>query len=320
MGDPEVEKFAEKHHLSHLTLIAFKNDTTVYKADCFNRPVILKTHKKSLNYYREITSLSLLRGKNVRVPALLYCEMMEEDNEETGYLIEEFLQGNQLSEDFWKYTEGEKERVLYQAGEIMGMLNFSVPQKDILDCSLWRYAYEGITDFSSYNWIQIYLGSIQEWIDTVKKSKLLTAGLKQKIEFQGNLLQDRLYSFSENGTVGFVHRDYGFRNILVDHEKVAGIIDFEHAVLGDVTFDLSKIIFNDIDFERDKRLRNAFFEGWTGYTGYKIDWERLWLYLAIQGLGAIQWVENQRDYLIRIKNRSYMEKGIRILDQASRNI
>lgn len=59
-------------------------------------------------------------------------------------------------------------------------------------------------------------------------------------------------------------------------------------------FDLSKLIFNDIDFVSDKILRETFLKGWSDYTGQEIEWQRLWLYLAIQGLGAIQWVDKQK--------------------------
>ena len=166
----------------------------------------------------------------------------------------------------------------------------------------------------------MYEKSIPEWNGIIRGSNALSTSLKAEIELKANLILNKLSLISVNETTQFIHRDYGFRNILVDDNKVTGIIDFEHAILGDITFDLSKLIFNDINFESEEWLREAFFKGWANYTGRDIDWEKLWIYLAIQGLGAIQWVERQRDYHVRRDNRNYMKKGIQILDKAYKNI
>lgn len=315
-----LAEIVNKSQLSNLSVISFKNDTIVYKASYINRNIILKIHKNITNYKREIASFHNLNGTELRVPELLYCENMKINQNEIGYLIEECLTGNQLSESFCKYSLNEKERILYDVGETLGILNYAISEQDLLKCGLWKLAYEGVDDFHEYNWIKMYQKSIPEWIHIIRESNSLETKIKTKIELKANLLLNKLHLISNSEADHFIHRDYGFRNILVDDNKITGIIDFEHAILGDATFDLSKLIFNDIDFEVDKCLRDAFFKGWMDYTGHKIDWEKLWIYLGLQGLGAIQWVERQRDYRIRKDNRNYMTKGLQILDKACENI
>ena len=141
-----LAEISSKNHLRNLMVKSFKNDTIVYKADYLKRPVILKIHENKLNFNREIVSLRNLRGKNARFPNLLYCENIMMGKKEIGYLIEECLTGSQLSELFYKYSLKEKERILYNVGEALGMLNYAIPQKDLLECGLWKYAYEGVND------------------------------------------------------------------------------------------------------------------------------------------------------------------------------
>lgn len=62
-------------------------------------------------------------------------------------------------------------------------------------------------------------------------------------------------------------------------------------------------------FKKDKDLRMRFFKGWKN----SINMKRLWLYLAIQGLGAIQWVDKQENEEVRKKNYNYRDIGTAIL-------
>lgn len=95
-------------------------------------------------------------------------------------------------------------------------------------------------------------------------------------------------------------------------KKISGLIDFEHVVIGDPIYDLSKIIFNDLDFNTDSELRSEFFTGWQSVTDLDIPEQHLYLYLAIQGVGAIQWVDKQ-PLEHQAMHESFRNKGIRIL-------
>lgn len=96
------------------------------------------------------------------------------------------------------------------------------------------------------------------------------------------------------GKMGLLHRDFGFRIIMSENDHVKGVIDFE----------------------KDISRRSAFFAGWEKTSGQHVDWNRLWLYLAIQGLGAVQWVNRQEALQGRMENADYREKGIWILREA----
>lgn len=95
-------------------------------------------------------------------------------------------------------------------------------------------------------------------------------------------------------------------------KKISRLIDFEHVVIGDPIYDLSKIIFNDLDFDTDLELRNEFFNGWKSVTGFDIPEQHLDLYLAIQGVGAVQRVDKQ-SLEHQAMHEGFRNKGIHIL-------
>ena len=58
------------------------------------------------------------------------------------------------------------------------------------------------------------------------------------------------------------HRDYSFRNIIVDHEnEVSGVLDFEHATPDDPSIDICTILQTCM-FD-DERLFSSFIKGYT---------------------------------------------------------
>ena len=51
----------------------------------------------------------------------------------------------------------------------------------------------------------------------------------------------------------------------------------------------------------------------------KVDWEKLWIFLAIQGLGAVQWVDRQKGKNYK-ENLDYKIKGIQIFKKAMERV
>ena len=300
----------EKYKITALEELAQKKDSKVYKGRIGSQKIILKMQKNLINYNREKISLEILKEKDVNVPQLLYYGIIE-DNEPTGYLIENFLDGETML-DVYKYKDiRQKEKMVFQVGKHLGLLNISFDRNELEKSELWKYAYDNCTSYSQYSFIHFYELEMHKWIERVNTVKIDRSSF--------DIIFHAISQVKEVEN-SFIHRDYGFRNIMVENDEIKGVIDFEYAIPGDMYFDLSKIIFNDLDFFCDNHLRNIFFEGWSYSTGKKIDWTRLWLYLAIQGMGAIQWVNRQDNPIIIKANQTYKRKGLDILQYACKKL
>lgn len=282
----------------------------VYLAEKQNKKIVVKIQKDLVNYKRETEALRLLNGKAFQAPVMLECGIIDG---QTGYFIEEFFSGKTLLSVYQDYDPDKRLALLREAGELLGGMNTLFTEKELEESGLWKYAYSGALDFKDYRWIHLYQDNISQWLEVIarregKEGAFFTecaAAVEAAFERNGG-----------RGKMGLLHRDFGFRNIMIEKDHVRGVIDFEYAVPGDIVFDLSKLIFNDLDFERDLILRDAFFAGWEEACGQTVDWNRLWLYLAVQGLGAVQWVDRQEDARVRMENADYREKGILILREA----
>ena len=318
--DTKVLCIINKLKLKEVKLLSYKNETEVYSAIYISKPVILKLHENLVNYKREVTALTVLSNKDIAIPTLILCDVITLEMNTIGYIVEEYIHGEVLSHCFNQYTFKQKQKILYDIGTFLGKLNYLVSDEEAVKSELWKYAYDGVNSFREYKWVTMYIKSIPTWVNVINREESTKKMLGNSLEYYIQIIMDNLLRVSKCGDNKLIHRDYGFRNIMVYNDCISGVIDFEHAILGDSTFDLSKLIFNDIDFELDTILRNSFLNGWSDYTGQKIEWQRLWLYLAIQGLGAIQWVDKQKSYKIKEINRDYKEKGKVILRKACEHL
>lgn len=302
-------EFAESKRLSK------KDLGEVYLVQGNNQSFIIKIQKDMINYKRETETLRLLNEKFPEAPVMTECGIID-SHCGAGYFIQEFWSGSTLLSVYDNYNIEKKLELMREAGELLGRMNKALSKKELEESGLWKYAYEDAVSFSNYRWINIYRGKIEEWLGMIKYKEY-----KEKEFFResADTLWSVIHTADSNGNLGLLHRDFGFRNIMTENGHIKGVIDFEYAAPGDISFDLSKLIFNDLDFAKDVSLRNAFFSGWEKSTGQSVDWNRLWMYLAVQGFGAVQWVDRQ-DLKLRMENADYREKGVYILKEACKRL
>lgn len=302
----------KKYGLSDPYQLSRKDMGEVYIVHKNNDKLILKIQRDMSSYEREVGALKLLNSKMFQVPILLECGKVAEQNF-VGYFLEEFWNGDVLNREYANCSMEKKKELLYESGVILGEMNTLFTNQELKHCGLWKYAYEGIDDYESYRWINLYMSRLANWLEIIKSDgDEMTSFFRES----SNIMKVACEKIECDGKRGLIHRDFGFRNIMVENNHVKGIIDFEYAVPGDIEFDLSKLIFNDLDFWEEGTLRDTFFDGWEKSTGVKIEWNRLWLYLAIQGMGAVQWVDRQIDPQVRLENKNYREKGAHIMSEA----
>ena len=294
-------------------LLNKKDNTEVYEVIYNNELSIFKTHFIKENFYRELHSLKAL-SKNKLTPKLVSFKDNFE-SESFGYLIEEKLAGETLL-NFKKVNNIISEEIIWKCGFQLGNLNTSLTKVELCESDIWKYysADNRKLNFSEYEWRDHFYYQIPIWINTIDKNSI-------NINFN-NLSEFLLKELKKinNGYLGFIHRDYGFRNILTKNNEISGIIDYEHSMIGDIFFDTTKLIFNDLDFIKDASLVRKFFDGWKAATNIEIDEKKLWLYLTIQGIGAIQWVDKQKLEINRKNNIGYRNKSIDIVKLGLENL
>lgn len=308
-----LEKLQEKYFFSEFSEISYKDISRVYSIKYKNAFFILKLYRDLDGYNRERITLASL-GKKMEVPEIVFCGV-EGERDRIGYIVETYIPGRVLKEEFYHLNSEKKLRLMFDVGRFLGKINVSMNLGQIEKSNLWRYGGNSAIEFAQYKWMDIYKKRIFEW---VKKINVNSESMKT-IKICSKKIMEAILEKDVDTDLSLLHRDYGFRNIMIENDEISGVIDFEYAIPGDKYFDLSKIIFNDLDFETDTELREAFFNGWSEVTKEEIDWDRMWLYLAIQGLGAIQWVDKQPEKIKQI-NQDYKKKGMNILLRARKEV
>jgi N-acetylmuramate 1-kinase len=121
----------------------------------------------------------------------------------------------------------------------------------------------------------------------------------------------------------FVHRDYHSRNLMVDGERL-GVIDFQDALMGPVTYDLASLLrdaYIELDEALIDRLIHRYLDGLTMHREVGIDREafrRLFDFTSIQrNLKAA----GRFVYIDRVKgNPKFLADIPRVLSYVKRNL
>ena len=184
---------------------ATKSDTSYAVMDC-------PPEKENLESFLLITEK--LKNAKLNVP-----EIFEVDRE-IGFLVMTDLGDNLYS----KKLNDETVYCLYTDA-----LEAIVKMQTKVDCS-------GLKDFDKY-----YEEENNLFTDWFLKKHLkieLDAALEKKITLEFNKINSIIKSIPKT----FVHRDYHSRNLLITDTNNPGIIDYQDAVIGPVTYDLVSLL------------------------------------------------------------------------------
>ncbi|HEU4963724.1 MAG TPA: phosphotransferase, partial [Bacilli bacterium] len=116
----------------------------------------------------------------------------------------------------------------------------------------------------------------------------------------------------EPSRLALLHYDYCMRNLMLTPERdaIRGLFDFEAVRFGDALYDAVKLTFNEIP--DDPEGCRAYLEGYIEAGGHPMDWERFRLYQAINGIGAMAWVDKWEEEFAS-RHQEFREKGRRVL-------
>lgn len=205
-------------HIQSISDVENSHSSTVYKCALLTgENVFLKIPYTKLKWQRELEAYEILK-KSIAVPKLLDC--WSGDEECPGALLLSELQGNQL-------TTGVSPAVAYQVGVLHATMHTIQPPLD-------NHLIEIKNEFA--NWSKFienqFYGFAEDVISVVDES-LYKKAIK-KFEFMKNQLPP-------NDGPSFIHMDFRPANIIIDGNKVSGVIDFESVRFGSTEIDFIKL-------------------------------------------------------------------------------
>ncbi|OCA90333.1 phosphotransferase [Bacillus sp. FJAT-27225] len=213
------------------------HSSTVYKCNLANgENIFIKIPFTKLKYQREIEAYEILTG-SVSIPDLL--DYWSGDEECPGAFLLSELKGTPL-------TANDSPTVAFQVGVLQAKMHTIHPPagKELTGIR------NEFANWSSFIEEQFY--SFAEDVKFVLAPQLYKQAI-ERFEKMRNQLP------SPDGP-SFVHMDFRPANIIVDDNKVSGIIDFESVRFGSTEIDFTKLYRDFLCF--DPTLYKAFQEGY----------------------------------------------------------
>lgn len=271
---------------------ATKSDTSYAVMDC-------PPEKENLESFLLITEK--LKNAKLNVPEIF------EVNREKGFLVMTDLGDNLYS----KKLNDETVYCLYTDA-----LEAIVKMQTKVDCS-------GLKDFDKY-----YEEENNLFTDWFLKKHLkieLDAALENKITLEFNKINSIIKSIPKT----FVHRDYHSRNLLITDTNNPGIIDYQDAVIGPVTYDLVSLLKDCYVSWNDGLIEDmleSFFNRMKSNTINNISDFRYWFEITglqrhIKAIGIfsrLNYRDNKNSYLKDIpRTYTYIEKVLTKYEELS---
>lgn len=251
-----------------ITEVEDSHSSTVYKCSLLDgENVFLKIPYTKLKYQRELEAYEVLKGK-VAIPEML--DYWSGDAECPGAFMLSELKGQPLT------TEASA-TVAFQVGSLHASMH-NVQPSDVRVLS-------GIKDeFSNWsNFIERQFYSFAEDVNGVVDKHLYKQAI-EKFEEMKNLLPP-------SDGPSLIHMDFRPANIIIDGNKVSGVIDFESVRFGSTEIDFTKLYRNFLRFNLNLYL--AYQEGYNSIRAL-IDLEAvLSFYQFTDAFNSIGWCKRR---------------------------
>ncbi|MDL4840908.1 phosphotransferase family protein [Aquibacillus rhizosphaerae] len=231
-----IEQFRLK--VSSIDEVEDSHSSTVYKCNLSNgENVFLKIPFTKLKYQRELEAYEILKG-SVPIPEMI--DYWSGDEECPGAFLLSELKGNSLS------TKA-KPTIAFQVGVLQAKMHSIRPPAE--------KALSGIKN-EFPNWSHFVEEQFYSFAEDVRD--ILDEHLYNKAIETFKRMKQELPS-----AVGpsFVHMDFRPANIIVDEEKVSGVIDFESVRFGSTEIDFTKLYRDFLSY--DDSLYIAYQEGYN---------------------------------------------------------
>jgi Ser/Thr protein kinase RdoA (MazF antagonist) len=257
------------------------HSSTVYKCTLTNgENVFLKIPFTRLKFQRELEAYEILKGR-VSVPVLM--DYWSGDEECTGAFLLSELKGKPL-------TSKASEKVAYQVGILQAEMHLIRPPADKVLTGI-KNEYHNWSDFIEHQFYS-FAEDVKEILDVALYEKAIDTyeEMKQRLP-------------SPDGP-SFVHMDFRPANIIVNEDKVSGIIDFESVRFGSTEIDFTKLYRDFLSY--DVRFYDSFQEGYKSIRPL-IDLEKILpFYQFTDAFNSVGWCKRRGIE----KNRLFLEQNL----------
>ena len=265
------------------------HSSTVYKCNLLNRKnIYLKIPYTKLKYQRELEAYEILKDR-VSIPKML--DYWSGDEECPGAFLLSELKGQPLT------TEA-LPTLAFQVGILHASMHQIQPPTTLELTGIQNE----FPDWSNFVERQFYsfAGDVKEVLDE--------SLYKQAIEkFENMKLQ-----LPPSDGPSFIHMDFRPANIIVDEDKVSGMIDFESVRFGSTEIDFTKLYRDFLSF--DFTLYHSYQEGYNSIRPL-INLEAvLPFYQFTDAFNSIGWCKRRGIE----KNASFLEENLSILKKVLR--
>lgn len=274
-----IEQFGLQ--FSSMSEVEDSHSSTVYKFTLLNgQNLFLKIPYTRLKYQRELEAYEILKGR-VAIPELL--DYWSGDEECPGAFLLSELKGRPLTTDVSAAAS-------FQVGVLQATMHTIEPPagKELT----------GIQDEFS-NWSHFIEKQFYSFAEDVKE--VVDEGIyKQSIEKYESMKKQ----IPAPDGPSFVHMDFRPANIIVDGDKVSGMIDFESVRFGSTEIDFTKLYRDFLSF--DSSLYQAFKEGYQSIRPL-IDLDVvLPFYLFTDAFNSVGWCKRRGIE----KNAAFLEENL----------
>ncbi len=245
--------------------------------------VILRIcHNDSLGFEDEKWAIEASEKAGVPVPKVLLTENVALADKKICISIESKLPGIPLNELRQNLSEEEKKDLGRQAGEILSKINsvkmdgFGRIKKD----GKWNY------------------GSIQEVLLRKYLSKDKILAIAKEIDFDTEIIE-KAFAILEEGAKKFpviqprlIHNDFAPKHLLIENNKIVGVLDFETAEGGDPVREFARWEF----FSTNSFPTQYLIDGYADKTLFTDDFEnRMHLWMVYLGILHITYYHREKN-------------------------
>lgn len=281
-----IHRVVQQFQLTVLSMheVEDSHSSTVYKCRLRGgETVFLKIPYTKLKYQRELEAYEILTDQ-VQVPQLL--DFWPGDDECPGAFLLSALKGQPL-------TVKDSPTIAYQVGVLHARIHQIQPPLTRLVGIQNEYA-----DWSDFVERQFYsfAVNVKEVLDEPLYRKSIDRFEEMKLQLP------------PSDGPSFVHMDFRPANIIVDENKVSGVIDFESVRFGSTEVDFTKLYRDFLSF--DSALYQSYQEGYRAVRPL-IDLETvLPFYQFTDAFNSIGWCKRRGIE----KNASFLQQNLAILN------
>lgn len=287
-GNSMLTRILEQFRLQVLSIneVEDSHSSTVYKCHLLNgEHIFIKIPYTKLKFQRELEAYEILKG-SVSIPEML--DYWSSDEECPGAFLLSELKGQTLTRDA-------SPTVAYQVGVIHASLHSVQPPT--------RKVLTGIKN-EFPNWSEFIEHQFNSFAEDV--SEVLDEGLYQQAIGKFSEMKQQLPS--PDGP-SFIHMDFRPANIMIDDNKVSGIIDFESVRFGSTEIDFTKLYRDFLSF--NSTLYQAYKEGYNSIRPLTDLEVVLPFYRFTDAFNSIGWCKRRGIE----KNALFLDKNLAILKE-----